>query len=306
MFARAGFSVDAVDSYRTYGGVFAKTRALLAADHVRLFDFEDVGYNLASLKPSYDVVLCMGVIEHIPNSPRLLLETLDRVLAPGGLLVIDTPNLVHLYNRQKFARGETVLAPIEAQYETELPFEGHHREYTIPELVWMLRRIGHQRLSVEAFNYSSYALGTLSARDVHNHWNMVRDPTMRECLMTVSQKPPAGGRAEQVAGDWRATLEDPERFWLAALPDIMKDQPPVDVDREIQLVKMQHEINLRDADRAAVQGEVNRRDQLLRELHERMAREVQLRDDIINELRAAQAWMRSGWRRFVVRPPRKS
>jgi SAM-dependent methyltransferase len=248
----------------------------------------------------------MGVIEHIPHSPRLLLATLDRVLAPGGLLVIDTPNFVHLYNRQKFARGETVLAPIEAQYDTELPFEGHHREYTIPELVWMLRRIGHQRLSVEAFNYSSYALGTLSARDVHNHWNMVRDPSMREYLMTVSQKPPAGARAEPVPDDWRATLEDPERFWLAALPDVMKDQPPVDVDREIQLVTMQHEINVRDADRAAVQHEVNRRDELLRDLHERMAREVQLRDDTINELRETQAWMRSGWRRFVVRPPRKS
>jgi SAM-dependent methyltransferase len=306
MFARAGFSVDAVDSYRAYEGVFDRTRTLLEVEGVRLFDFGDVGYGLERLPPGYDVVLCMGVIEHIPSTPRLLLETLDRVLADGGLLILDTPNLVHLYNRQKFARGETVLAPIEAQYDTELPFEGHHREYTIPELVWLLQRAGHQRISIEAFNYSSYALRTLSARDVHNHWNMVRDPTMREYLMSVSQKPPAGAAPEPAPSNWRDTVEDPERYWLQALPEVMKDQPPVDVDREIQLVKMQHEINIRDADRAAVQLEVNRRDQLLRELHDRMVREVQMRDDTINELRETQAWMRSGWRRFVVRPPRKA
>ena len=52
--------------------------------------------------------------------------------------------------------------------------------------------IGHQGISVEAFNYSSYALGTLVARDVHNHWNMVRDPTMHGYLMTVSVKPADG------------------------------------------------------------------------------------------------------------------
>jgi SAM-dependent methyltransferase len=249
-------------------------------------------------------VLCMGVIEHIPSSPRPLLDTLNRVLRPGGLLVIDTPNLVHLYNRQKFARGETVLADIQAQYETALPFEGHHREYTIEELVWLLRRIGHHGISVEAFNYSSYALGTLVARDVHNHWNMVRDPTMREYLMTVSVKPADGAAPDPDARDWRALIDDPERSWLRALPAVMQDQPPFDADRELHLVRMQHEINVRDAERAALQQEVNLRDDMLRDVHDRMVREVQRRDEIIDGLRREQDWMRRGWRRFIIgRPP---
>jgi SAM-dependent methyltransferase len=303
MLAQAGFSVDAADSYGAYEGAFDGPRRLLADAGVRQFDFAEVGYDLAPLEAGYDVVLCMGVIEHIPSSPRLLLATLDRVLRRGGALVIDTPNLVHLYNRQKFARGETVLADMQAQYETELPFEGHHREYTIPELVWMLRRIGHQRISVEAFNYSSYALGTLVSRDVLNHWNMVRDPTMREYLMTVSEKAD-GIVAESDADDWRALIEDPERSWLEALPTVMKDQPTFEADRELQIVKMQHEINRRDLERAAVQQEVNRRDELLGEAHERLVREVQLRDNIIDTLRREQDWMLSGWRRFIVRRPR--
>ncbi len=246
----------------------------------------------------------MGVIEHIPSSPRPLLATLDRLLRPGGLLLLDTPNLVHLYNRQKFARGETVLADIAAQYETELPFEGHHREYTIPELVWMLQRIGHRQIAVEAFNYSSYALGTLTSRDAVNHWNMVRDPSMREYLMTVSEKL-AADAAAAVPVDWRAVVDDPERSWQEALPAAMRDQPSFEVDRELEMVKMQHEIQLRDRERAAVQAEVNRRDELLKEAHERFVREVQLRDDIIDALHREREWMLSGWRRFVVRRPRQ-
>jgi SAM-dependent methyltransferase len=305
MFARAGFAVDAVDAYRAYEHAFDGPRRVLADAGVQLCDFADVGFELAGLDRGYDVVLCMGVIEHIPSSPRPLLDTLDRVLRPGGVLVIDTPNLVHLYNRQKFARGETVLAGIQAQYETELPFEGHHREYTIPELVWMLRRIGHHAIAVEAFNYSSYALGTLSGRDVHNHWNMVRDPTMREYLMTVSAKPSSDAVAERDERDWQALIEDPERSWLRSLPAAMTDQPrQVDVDRELQLVKMQEEVSKRDVERAAVQHEVNVRDQMLQELHDRFVHEVQRRDDIIDGLRREQDWMRRGWRRFVIgRPP---
>jgi SAM-dependent methyltransferase len=297
MFARAGFSVDAADAYRTYGGAFEGPKRVLMEEGVRLIDFDDVGYGLAGIDAGYDVVLCMGVIEHIPSSPRSLLDALNRVLARGGLLVIDTPNLVHLYNRQKFARGETVLADIQAQFETELPFEGHHREYTIPELVWLLRRIGHHRISVEAFNYSSYALGTLSSRDVYNHWNMVRDPAMREYLMSVSVKPAAQTLPEADDSDWRALLEDPEQSWLRSLPAAMTDQPTdVIVGHELELVKLQKNYD-------AVQHEVNVRDQMLRDLQERLVHEVRRRDEIIDGLRRQQDWMRRGWRRFVIRPP---
>jgi len=298
MLARAGFSVDAVDKYRAYGHAFDGPRRVLAESGVRLLDFDDVGYDLAAFDARYDVVLCMGVIEHVPSSPRPLLETLNRVLVEGGLLVIDTPNLVHLYNRQKFARGETVLAEIQAQYETELPFEGHHREYTIPELVWLLRRIGHHRISVEAFNYSPYALGTLASRDVYNHWNMVRDPTMREYLMSVSAKPTAHAAPEPAESHWRALLADPEQSWLRSLPAAMAD-PSTDAIfgyEELQLIELRKSYD-------AVQHEVNVRDEMIRDLHERLVREVQLRDEIIDGLRREQDWMRSGWRRFVIRRP---
>jgi glycosyltransferase involved in cell wall biosynthesis len=50
-----------------------------------------------------------------------------------------------------------------------------------------------------------------------------------------------------------------------------------------------------------LQAEVNRRDQLIAEKAAWWSNEVTRRDLIIDDLRREQDWMRSGWRRFVVR-----
>ena len=92
-------------------------------------------------------MLCMGVIEHIPHTPRLLLDTLTRVLKPGGILILDTPNLAYLYKRLALLDGGTIFCPMAQQYYTELPFEGHHREYIVDEIAWMLNAAGHEPIS---------------------------------------------------------------------------------------------------------------------------------------------------------------
>ena len=50
-----------------------------------------------------------------------------------------------------------------------------------------------------------------------------------------------------------------------------------------------------------LQGEVNRRDRIIDEKNAWWSNEVCVRDAIIDDLRREQDWMRSGWRRFVVR-----
>jgi glycosyltransferase involved in cell wall biosynthesis len=52
-----------------------------------------------------------------------------------------------------------------------------------------------------------------------------------------------------------------------------------------------------------LQGEVNRRDRIIAEQSAWWSNEVSIRDQIIDRLRQQQEWMRSGWRRFVIRPP---
>lgn len=52
----------------------------------------------------YDVVILSHVLEHICYPQRLLKDIHDR-LAPGGILIIALPNLMHFNSRWKLARG---------------------------------------------------------------------------------------------------------------------------------------------------------------------------------------------------------
>ncbi|NEQ64621.1 MAG: methyltransferase domain-containing protein [Symploca sp. SIO2D2] len=188
-FAEKGFQVDACDSYSDYIEALDGVVKLLQQFGINILDFQDVGYDLGGIEPqTYDVVLCMGVIEHIPHTPRILLESIDRVLKPDGILVIDTPNLSYVYNRRKIMRGESALTPIEFQYNTELPFQGHHREYTINEIGWLLSQINQKILDYRLFNYSYYGIDYISGYDLENYKLMQKYPELREYILVVSQK----------------------------------------------------------------------------------------------------------------------
>lgn len=50
---------------------------------------------------SFDAIVCCEGIEHV-YSPWLLLSELKRVLRPGGVIVITTPNVQNLLSRLKF------------------------------------------------------------------------------------------------------------------------------------------------------------------------------------------------------------
>lgn len=182
MLAQAGYQVTALDSYDSYGACFDDNRCLLEAHGVTVRNFTD-------FRPTgdYDAVVLMGVIEHVPHTPRLLLRDVHQALVPEGLMVLDTPNLAYIYNRQKLARGQSIHPPVQSQFGTELPFEGHHREYTASEIEWMLEASSFAMLESEAFNYSLYGLTELAGIDLENHQAMQADPSLRELLIYAAR-----------------------------------------------------------------------------------------------------------------------
>jgi 2-polyprenyl-3-methyl-5-hydroxy-6-metoxy-1,4-benzoquinol methylase len=189
--AFAGHHVEAFDSYAEYGGAFAQHRSRMLEAGVSLLEAGDVGYELQGLaENTYDVVLMMGVVEHIPNSPRAALEGIKRVLKPGGVFVLDKPNLGYIYTRRRLAMGGTVFPPVATQYLSQTPFSGHHRENTIDEVRWIMgEALGLEEVAVDTFNYSLFGLSELGGLDLALWRLMERSPSLRELIFAVGRKP---------------------------------------------------------------------------------------------------------------------
>lgn len=82
----------------------------------------------------YDVIVFAEVFEHLHVAPGASLRCLAARLAPGGVLVLTTPNAVSLRNRLAMLAGRNPFEPLRASLDNP----GHFREYTGAEL----RRFG--------------------------------------------------------------------------------------------------------------------------------------------------------------------
>lgn len=186
MLAEAGYRVDAADSYARYAPAFDPSIRAMRDRGIAVLELDQTLDDLPA--GTYDAALAMGVIEHIPHTPRLFLTALNQRLKPGGWLVLDTPNLAYLYTRLRLERGESIFCPLPAQWGTAIPFEGHHREYTLAEVEWMLGQLQHDAVEIDTFNYSYLALSVLQGADLENHRRMEADPTLREIIFSVSRR----------------------------------------------------------------------------------------------------------------------
>lgn len=131
--------------YRHHFGESAgKIKYVVCDIDTESFSFKDSGY---------DVVLLIDVLEHLHDPKQVLLECY-RVLSPGGLIVITTPNMVNLRNRVFAIFGRSIYSPLDewlggSQRTSNGKFRrfiGHVREYTMQEINCMLSRYGFQVL----------------------------------------------------------------------------------------------------------------------------------------------------------------
>jgi SAM-dependent methyltransferase len=80
-----------------------------------------------------DVIFAGDVVEHLPHTPRPFMLELNRLLRPGGWLVLDTPNAVSLRTRLKMLMGVSNWTALEGIYAPDRNIY-HHKEYTLDEL----------------------------------------------------------------------------------------------------------------------------------------------------------------------------
>jgi SAM-dependent methyltransferase len=128
----------------------------------------------------YDLIVFMEVIEHLRIPPAQVLRFLAAQLAPGGVIVLTTPNAAWLKNRLKLLRGRN-------------PFEllrpeggGHIRESTLDELrdaaaAAGLRVAEARRLGLYGFSGAKDRFYSALADATH--------PSLSRTLFLVLEKP---------------------------------------------------------------------------------------------------------------------
>ncbi|MDT5060036.1 MAG: hypothetical protein QOH63_495 [Acidobacteriota bacterium] len=87
---------------------------------------------------TFDIVLFCEIIEHLLADPVHALIEIRRILKPGGILVLTTPNVVRLDNVRKVIAGENIYDP----YSGYGPYGRHNREYTQEDLFNLLSANG--------------------------------------------------------------------------------------------------------------------------------------------------------------------
>ena len=176
---RAGYDVTAVDRYAYYEGGLQGFTDYMRSIGVKVEEMtrDDEAERIAALG-QFDAVICMAVIEHIPPPVRWFMEMLASHVKPGGLLLIDTPNIGQYWHRVKLSQGKSIHQDLHTQYYSKPPWEGHHREYTPEELVWMMQQVGCDDIKVRLLDQLMMQWEELWPDHLQSLLAMSVDPTL--------------------------------------------------------------------------------------------------------------------------------
>ena len=129
---RLGFQVTAAD---------LDEQAFAASSGIA-FERLDLDLPLPFADASFELVHCGDGIEHLENPMRALRE-LARVLAPGGTLVLTTPNYASLERRLRFLLSGSLARPLARRgARSDAGPHGHVSPLPLTQLAWMAERAG--------------------------------------------------------------------------------------------------------------------------------------------------------------------
>lgn len=186
---RLGYQVTVIDRYADFNGAMNPYISLMRDFGVEVIEAsrENEVERTAALG-EYDAVISMAVIEHIPHTPRPFLEMLHSHVRPGGLLAIDTPNIARYWARKRINEGLSPYSNMADQFNSSIPFEGHHREYALEEVAWMLKAIGLVDVRTDLFDYNLLQFDRIEGDHLNALLKMICDPSLADTVLGVGRK----------------------------------------------------------------------------------------------------------------------
>jgi len=148
-----GFNVTMTESLQYYSESFNKLFKFIKTKDVNVVDF-DPFQKKATNPDSFDVVTVMAVLEHYPHSLKYFMENTKSMVAPDGLLYLEVPNIAYWPKRIKHLLGGTPLMNVEVIYKSDIPFIGHHHEFTMGELKQLTELSKLEIVDEIYYNYS--------------------------------------------------------------------------------------------------------------------------------------------------------
>jgi trans-aconitate methyltransferase len=129
----------------------------------------------------HDVVICGEVIEHLLVPAERVLGFLATGLAPGGHLILQTPNATALPKRLRMLLGRNPYEPI----RSEPGNPGHFHEYTVSELRAAVAAAGFEVTRIVTANYFNH--GSRKNR-AYRAVERLLLPTLREGITVVARR----------------------------------------------------------------------------------------------------------------------
>ena len=208
MFKLLGFQCyaadDLTDPWHQRNDNADKIKEFAERTGIEFFHQTATDYALPFEPESFDVVCALGVIEHLHESPRCLLNTMGRFVRRDGLLVIAMPNSVNLRKRLSVLFGRTNYLSIDAFYHSAGQWRGHVREYTLSETVFICQTTGFEVLTQRTFEHLACKNLPTPLREFYLMLTSIV-PTLGSSLLVICRK----------LVSWEPQAEDPEAFRVA-------------------------------------------------------------------------------------------
>lgn len=154
--SKLGYHVTSIEKLSYYDGCLNELINFAKKYSIEVVDFDLIKSATIQIKKKFSLVLLQAVLEHLNGSPKVLLQKIKSFLNADGYIIVEVPNVGTLTNRLSFLfRGKPPYPDYKDYFNSDYPFSGHNREYTINDLIFALQSSSYEIKELRSFFQSN-------------------------------------------------------------------------------------------------------------------------------------------------------